>query len=295
MILRPDTNNIDVTFLYFFLTSPVGFNSIVSVSSGSVQTNIAKRSIIENTEIFLPTLAEQRAIAGVLSSLDDKIDLLHRQNKTLEGMAEAFWRKMFVEEADPGWERTTLGRVAKFNEKSIDRGYPYAEIEYLDTGSIVEGTISDFQCLPLKDAPSRAKRIVRRNDVVISMVRPIQKHYGILKKVNRNTVVSTGFVVITCVDIDPHFAYLLLTQNDMTEYLDIVAEGSTSAYPSLVPSDLEKIEFQMPPVDLMSVFSEFAGHTWDKIEENHSQIRTLSRLRDVLLPKLISGEVRVKV
>ncbi len=115
-----------------------------------------------------------------------------------------------------------------------------------------------------------------------------------MKKVNYNTVVSTGFAVITCVDIDPHFVYLLLTQNDMTEYLDMVAEGSTSAYPILVPSDLKTIEFQMPPASLMNVFSEYACHTWDKIEENHSQIRSLSRLRDMLLPKLMSGEVRVR-
>ena len=125
------------------------------------------------------------------------------------------------------------------------------------------------------------------------MVRPVQKHYGILKKVKPNTIVSTGFVVISCHKIDPHFVYLLLTQEEMTESLDIIAEASTSTYPSLAPSDIAGIEFQMPPVELLQHFSEYAEHVWDKIEENNSQIRTLSRFRDTLLPKLISGEVRV--
>lgn len=135
--------------------------------------------------------------------------------------------------------------------------------------------------------------MVQKNDIIISMVRPIQKHYGILKKVNRNTIVSTGFVVITCIDIDPHFIYVLLTQKEMTEYLDIIAEASTTTYPSLVPSDIAKIDFQMPPPVLMQQFSEYGTHVWDKIEENNLQIRTLEKMRDMLLPKLMSGIVRI--
>ncbi len=251
-------------------------------------------SYLKTIDISLPPLSEQCAIAGVLSSLDDKIYLLHRQNKTLEGIAEAIWRKMFVEEADPDWETKPIGAVCTINGKSIDRNYQFTEIEYLDTGSITEGKISGFQNLSLKDAPSRARRIVQKNDIIISMVRPIQKHYGIMNKVNLNTVVSTGFAVITCIDIDPHFIYVLLTQKDMTEYLEIIAEGSTTVYPSLVPSDIERLDFQMPPDKFIQQFSEYSSNAWGKIEENSSQIRTLARLRDSLLPKLMSGEVRVK-
>jgi type I restriction enzyme S subunit len=127
------------------------------------------------------------------------------------------------------------------------------------------------------------------------MVRPIQKHYGILKKVNPNTIVSTGFVVISCHKIDPHFVYVLLTQKEMTEYLDIIAEASTTTYPSLAPSDIAKIDFQMPPADLLQQFSKYTEHVWDKTEENNSQIRTLSKTRDTILPKLMSGEIRTKL
>ncbi|PIQ45374.1 MAG: hypothetical protein COW04_08020, partial [Deltaproteobacteria bacterium CG12_big_fil_rev_8_21_14_0_65_43_10] len=85
--------------------------SIYLLLDGSAQPQLPIRDL---KEIFflLPPLPEQRAIAGVLSSLDDKIDLLYRQNKTLEGMAEALWREMFVEEADPGWKKGKLGDIA---------------------------------------------------------------------------------------------------------------------------------------------------------------------------------------
>jgi type I restriction enzyme, S subunit len=291
IITIADKTIADYKFLFYSLKTQL--SNLETISHGTA-TRYLTLPILNEIPIALPPLPEQQAIAGVLSSLDDKIDLLHRQNKTLEGMAEALWRKMFVEEADPGWRTTTLAEVAKVNEKSIDRYYPFVEIEYLDTSSITKGNINEFQNIALSEAPSRAKRIVRKNDIIISMVRPIQKHYGILKKVKSNTIVSTGFVVITCTNIDPHFVYILITQKDMTEYLDIIAEASTSAYPSLVPSDIEKIEFEMPSPEKMQPFSEYAANTWKIIEENQTQIRTLSKLRDTLLPKLMSGEVRVK-
>jgi type I restriction enzyme, S subunit len=281
--LRLNQALVNRDYAYYYLSWPPIQNYLRGLDIGSAQPSIKVPHLL-NTIIPVPPLPEQQAIAGVLSSLDDKIDLLHRQNKTLEGIVEALWRKMFMEAADPGWEPTTIGKIGTLNGKSIGKNYPYTEIEYLDTGSITESRISEFQPLQLKEAPSRARRIVQKDDIIISMVRPIQKHYGILKKVKHNTVVSTGFIVITCTEIDPHFMYVLLTQKEMTEYLDVIAEASTTTYPSLVPSDIAGIASQMPPTELMQQFSEYAASVWDKIEENNSQIRTLSRLRDPLPP-----------
>lgn len=291
VIIRPDPTRISPEYTHQLFKYLKGDFEVFA--TGSAQPQLPIRDLKEIL-ILLPPLQEQRSIAAVLSSLDEKIDLLHRQNKTLEGMASALWRKMFVEEVGTEWETTTIWEVATINGQNIDKEYVFAEIEYLDTGSITEGRISGYQQLQLKDAPNRAKRIVQKNDIVISMVRPIQKHYGILKKVNPNTIVSTGFVVVSCLKIDPHFVYVLLTQKEMTEHLDIIAEASTTTYPSLAPSDIAKIDFPMPPTNLLEQFSEYAGHVWDKIEENNSQIRILSKTRDTLLPKLMSGEVSIK-
>ncbi len=108
-----------------------------------------------------------------------------------------------------------------------------------------------------------------------------------------NLVVSTGFCVVTAKAIDPHFIYLLLTTDEMTEFLHSVAEGSTSTYPSLKPSDLGSLSFRMPPKSKLMDFSDLAKNSWSKLSTNQAQIRTLERLRDTLLPKLMSGDVRV--
>ncbi|MBP6979032.1 MAG: restriction endonuclease subunit S [Bacteroidales bacterium] len=280
----------DEIFIYYFLKT----FDFTQFNVGSAVPTL-NRNHIHPIEVKIPPLPEQKAIASVLSSLDDKIDLLHRQNKILEAMAETLFRQWFVEEAEEDWKVVEIGQFVLTNQASITKDYPYDEIEYLDTSSLNEGTIDCTQKLMLNEAPSRAKRLVKHNDILISTVRPDQKHHGIIKNPAMNLVVSTGFCVITCVNIDPHFIYLLLTNDEMTEYLHSIAEGSTSTYPSLKPFDIEKIGFQMPPISKLHKFEVSASVIWEKIDKNQFQIQTLSALRDDLLPKLMSGEVRVKM
>lgn len=93
------------------------------------------------------------------------------------------------------------------------------------------------------------------------------------------------------ISIDPHFFYLLLTSDEMTDYLRTIAEGSTSTYPSLMLSDIGLITFLFPLEMKLRDFSIITNNGWAKIENNHIQIRILETLRDILLPKFMSGEV----
>jgi len=97
LILRSDIAKILPKYLYYFLISPEGYNSLLSRSTGSVQVNLANRNIIESIELDLPSLPEQRAIASVLSAFDDKIELLREQNKTLSAIAQTLFNRWFVE------------------------------------------------------------------------------------------------------------------------------------------------------------------------------------------------------
>ena len=164
----------------------------------------------------------------------------------------------------------------------------------MDTGSLTNGVVSELQYYQLSDAPSRAKRLVKHNDILISTVRPNQCHYGIINKPQDNLVVSTGFCTITCEKISPYFIYLLLTSNDMTEYLHRIAENSASTYPSLKPDDIGDVSFKMPPTGILNKFHETAEVNWNKIHANHKQIQTVEKLRDMLLSKLMNGGVNVK-
>lgn len=93
------------------------------------------------------------------------------------------------------------------------------------------------------------------------------------------------------ISVDPHFFYLLLTSDEMTDYLRTIAEGSTSTYPSLMLSDIGLITFLFPLEMKLRDFSIITNNGWAKIENNHIQIRILETLRDILLPKFMSGEV----
>ncbi|WP_445445431.1 restriction endonuclease subunit S [Citrobacter freundii] len=262
--------------------------------TGAAQPKLNKASL-NLIPLYLPIdESEQKAIASILSSLKDKIDLLHCQNKTLESMAETLFRQWFIEEAQDEWPEKSLNQYVELNKSSISKKYDFKEIQYLDTGSLTKGKISELQKILLSDAPSRAKRLVNNFDIIISTVRPDQCHYGICIAPPSNLVVSTGFCVITSKSLSPFFIYYLITSEDMTEYLHSIAEGSTSTYPSLKPEDIGNIPFLYPSEEKLKNFHDLVGSYWNKIHNNHKKIQTLETLRDTLLPKLMSGEVRVQ-
>ncbi|EPL7797032.1 restriction endonuclease subunit S [Citrobacter freundii] len=277
-------------YLYYLLKN-LDLNQFAEGSSHPLLTQKLLNSIETKTAL---NPNEQKSIASVLSSLDDKIDLLHRQNKTLESMAETLFRQWFIEEAQDEWPEKSLNQYVELNKSSISKKYDFKEIQYLDTGSLIKGKISELQTMLLSEAPSRAKRLVNEFDIIISTVRPDQCHYGICIDPPSNLVVSTGFCVISGKSISPFFIYYLLTSEDMTEYLHSIAEGSTSTYPSLKPEDIGNVLFLYPGEEKLKNFHKLVGSYWNKIHNNYKKIQTLETLRDTLLPKLMSGEVRVQ-
>ena len=296
LVFRGRDDISDVNFVFYLSRwNEVRSHAEVNFDGTSGRQRVSKECF-DDLLLNLPAdINEQSVIASVLSSLDDKIDLLHNQNATLEKMAKTLFRQWFVEEAKEEWEDITVADMAIINQHTKNKNYPYSEIQYLDTGSITEGVIEGFQYYTLNDAPSRAQRLVKHNDILISLVRPNQKHYGIIKNPSSNLVVSTGFCVLSCRNMSHYFLYLFLTSNDMTEYLHSIAEGSTSAYPALKPSDIANLELKRPPADKFSEFSNYADAIWEKISHNQCQINTLTQLRNTLLPKLMTGEIKVKI
>ncbi len=285
----PNETKYDFIWLYYQL----GTIGLEELNEDSAVPGL-NRTTAYSQDILIPSIAEQKAIASVLSSLDNKIDLLHRQNKTLESMAETLFRQWFVEEAQDDWEEVKVSHFVTLNKSSITKKYDHQSILYLDTSSLTKGYISELKALILSEAPSRAKRLVQHLDILISTVRPDQCHYGFCFKPETNLVVSTGFCTITCDTITPYFIYYLLTSEDMTQYLHSIAEGSTSTYPSLKPEDIGNVSFALPPKEKLNDYHNVVGAMWNKINQNQKQIQNLEKLRDTLLPKLMSGEVRVK-
>jgi len=147
------------------------------------------------------------------------------------------------------WKEKTLEEVADVNSLTINRNYSFNEIEYVDVASVEERKLIETQKLKLENAPSRAKRIVIDNSILISTVRPNLKHYCFIKKAKPNLIASTGFAVVNSKEgkSDPYFLYNLLTTSDYTNFLIKVADSQTSTYPAFNPSIIQHSKFVLPP------------------------------------------------
>jgi type I restriction enzyme S subunit len=172
--------------------------------------------------------------------------------------------------------------VVKINELNINSKYPYSEIEYIDTSSVTEGRFEKLQYTQLKDAPSRAKRIVRHKDILISTVRPNLKHYGIARNPSNNTIASTGFAVITCKKVCPDYLYRILTTNWYTDFLSGIAESQQSNYPAFNPSLIENTNIELPLIPVQRKIAAVLSAYDDLIENNNRRIAILERMAEEL-------------
>lgn len=194
------------------------------------------------------------------------------------------------------WIDTTLSSVVTSNNQSINKDYKYQIIEYLDTGSITNGKIDSFQKVNISEAPSRAKRLVKNQDIIYSTVRPIQRHFGFIENPIENLVVSTGFSVI---EVNknlayPKFIYYFLSSNETVEILDIIAEASTTTYPSLKPKDIENLDISLPPLEEQKVIAEVLSSLDDKIDLLHRQNKTLEQMAQTLFRQWFIEEANDK-
>ncbi|MDD3567475.1 MAG: restriction endonuclease subunit S [Bacteroidales bacterium] len=181
------------------------------------------------------------------------------------------------------WKEYKLGEITDINKKSVGKGYSFEIIEYVDTSSVTENKFDNPQIIPLVEAPSRAKRLVDEGDTIISTVRPIQKHYGFIKNSKPNTVVSTGFAVVSPKKIDPKFLYYFLTQEEITVYLNTLAESGTTTFPAFRPEELAKLTIWAPEsIEEQTAIASILSSLDQKIELNNAINRNLEALAQAL-------------
>ena len=267
-----------------------------NIDSNSAQENISATSI-GRYPISLPPLPEQKAIAEVLSSLDDKIDLLHRQNKTLEQMAETLFRQWFVEEAGEDWEEKPL---SKYVDVAIGRTPPRKQKQWFSTNN------KDIKWISIKDMGDSGVFIFDTSEYLTSAA---VDNFNIpvfpIDTVVLSFKMTLGRVGITSEEMLSNEAIAHFKFNSDTpftkEYLYLFLKtfpyqtlGSTSSIVTSINSAMIKgLIIPIPDKKIMSLFDEQVKAGFLKVRENQTQIRTLESLRDTLLPKLMSGEVRV--
>ena len=166
-----------------------------------------------------------------------------------------------------------MSEIAILNKENYKKAEMIGAYRYLDTASLTENFIDKYINLNGKEnnIPSRARRQVEPNDILISTVRPTQKHFGIIEQPVQNLVVSTGFVTITPNSqlVNPYYLYILLTQEKVTNYLQVIAENSTSAYPSIKPRVIADLEFKFPKREIQDKIANLYKAIERKIKVNY--------------------------
>lgn len=170
------------------------------------------------------------------------------------------------------WKKVKLGDICQTNLETYSLSEKWDFVNYLDTGSLTKNVVSEYQEIDLQNdkLPSRARRKILVNDILYSTVRPNQEHYGIVKEVVPNMLVSTGFTVISVNQelVDSDFIYYCLTQREVIEHLQAIGEQSTSAYPSIKPTDIENLELFLPSLNEQREIASVLRVLDDKIENN---------------------------
>jgi type I restriction enzyme S subunit len=262
------------------------------VAHGGVFDTITRETFNE-IDINLPSLPEQRNVAQVLSSLDDKIDLLHQQNKTLEGMAEALWRKMFVEEADEGWKKGKLGDIAEINPQRILKKNQVAP--YLDMANMPSAGPFPLSWIP-REYSSGMK--FKNGDTIIARITPCLENgkTAYVNFLNEDEIAwgSTEYIVLSPkIGYCSEWFYFLARNDDFRDFA-IQNMTGTSGRQRVSGDSIAQYEIAIPLTEKSKRFEKFSGAVMEHIKHNSIQMRTLSGLRDMLLPKLMNGEVKVR-
>ena len=317
VLLRP-RKDVHGPYLFYALQSPFVRRQVFwNEGTGSTVSNVRIPTL---KALLIPRLgSNERFAADCLRALDEKIELNRRMNETLGAMAQALFKSWFVdfepvrakiagrdtglpdhiadlfpnaldtEHRPCGWSLGALASLAGVNPESWSSRNLPETVEYVDLASTKWGVIESTQCFSWQDAPSRARRILRSGDTIIGTVRPGNGSFAFIG--DSGLTGSTGFAVLR-----PHqrrhraFVFLAATARENIERLTHLADGA--AYPAVRPQTVGATQAVVVDDILMDVFSGLALPVLEKIESNKRENDTLVRIRDLLLPKLISGEIR---
>lgn len=277
----------DTEFIYYLSRwREVRDHAEINLDGTSGRQRVPKASF-DDLIIQMPELPEQKAIASVLASLDDKIDLLHRQNVTLEKMAETLFRQWFLEEADEDWEEGKLGYEFDFTMGQSPPGKTYNE-EQIGTPMYQGNADFGFRFPTNRIFTTEPKRFAEKHDTLISVRAPV----GAQNMANEKCCIGRGVAAFRYKRDNSFYSYTYYKLKSSMDEIKQFNEAGT-VFGSISKSDFENIDIVIPPKKLIEKFQIAVKPIDLKIFENQQQIQTLTHFRDTLSPKLMSGEVRV--
>ena len=291
-IVRPNPDLVFPEYLGYVLKGRQ--NEIELLAEGSTgQTELSKLKLA-NLSIDLPPLDQQKKIANILGSLDEKIELNRRMNKTLEQLGQALFRHYFVDNPEvKSWEsgkvsdvvRIYSGFAFKSKDFDIDGKYGLVTIKNVQDGSFIKDC-TDHLSEPL---PNKTPEYVhlKSGDIILSLTGNVGRVCAV---VGRDYLLNQRVAKLVS-DESQAYVYFLFRSKTMKDRMVGISKGT--AQKNLSPVETGKLKMKIPPTNIMSQFEESAMNLLNMIVSNNEQIQTLTSLRDSLLPKLISGEIEI--
>lgn len=293
-IIRANQQVLNPEYLLYYLLTKKSKDNLLMLASAGATRNALTKTMIEDLDITLPPLEEQKAIASILSALDDKIELNLQMNKTLEEMAMALYKHWFVD-----FGPFQNGNFVESELGMIPEGW---EVRGLGEATILSAG---------GDKPSNhSKDITAENQI------PIYSNgisdegiygYTTMPKISEEsvTISARGTIGFVCLRLHPYFPIVRLIsaiprQNLISnKYLYLYLKnqnihGTGTTQQQLTVPDFSRSQIVIPAIEVINDFTQITNKLYTKIDANKNENQTLTNLRDTLLPKLISGEVRVK-
>jgi type I restriction enzyme S subunit len=287
MVVHPRSDSLNKQFLFYALISVVDVHSIIS---GSAQPQITREGM-GPVKISIPPPQEQKRIVDLISSVDSYIESLQQHLESAKKSRNAVLHELLTSSGDD-WVETTLGEVAHLNPEQA-RDYDSDRlIKYIDLSTVTfdTGISSEIDQMPFNEAPGRARRIIRENDVIVSTVRPYLKGFAFVGKEFNGQIASTGFCVIRAKSesILSELVWALVGSDNFVDYL--VRRSTGSNYPAVRPNEIGDFKFMLPPLHDQETVSQLIRTFDELVRYSSALIYSAQNLRSGLLSDLLNGE-----
>lgn len=295
-VLRPLQTGVE-RFLHYFFRSPTFTNAIDAIATGSVtRRRTAPLTEILDLEFELPSFGDQRNANHLLSVLDKKIELNRQMNKTLEILAQSLFKSWFMDTTQAslpkGWRELPLSQAIEVNPpRQLRKGEiaPYLEMANLPTQSA--------RALDVANREFSSGMRFKNGDTLVARITPcLENGKTCFVDFLRDGEIgwgSTEYLVLQPKPpLPPEFAYFLARTEELRVFMISNMTGTTGR--QRVPAEcLDNFKIAIPPAKIAEEFGQFASAVFAQMKAHDEESRTLAALRDALLPKLLSGELRV--
>lgn len=272
-------------FVYYSLLN--AYDTLRVLGGDGTAVPIVNKSDFENIVLKMPSLVEQKRIAGVLSSLDDKIDLLNRENVTLEALAETLFRHYFIENPDPTWKEGKLGDEFDFTMGQSPNGESFNE-EGIGIPMYQGNADFGFRFPKRRVYTTQPTRFAEINDTLISVRAPV----GAQNMATERCCIGRGVASFRYKNNPSYYSYTYYKLNSLLEEIKQFNDNGT-VFGSISKSDFENLDIMIPDDRTIEMFQKQVKVNDDKIINNNNEIHTLIQTRDGLLPKLMSNEINI--